>query len=202
MSLDSVRADAILAQAFARFSIDEICLRLLEPSLVQIGDRWHAGTASVGQEHFATGFIRRKLHALLNVYDVIAGHTTIVAACLPGEHHDVGLLILALALVRRGYRVVYLGADLPSEGLLAVVEQVHPDMVCLSASSRVVAEQITPIATALRAIPQAPIVVAGGRGIAELESSATLFIRLEGNAVDAATQIGELLDREDAHPAA
>lgn len=200
MRLDSVRADALLAQAFARFSIDDVCLRLLEPALVEIGELWHTGTASVGQEHFATGFIRRKLHALLNVYDVVAGHTTIIAACLPGEQHDVGLLILALALVRRGYRVVYLGADLPVEGLIAVVEQVHPDLVCLSATTRTTAEQVVPVAAALRALPQPPIVVAGGHGMARIEPQPRLYIRLDGNAIEATAQIGELLDQENAHP--
>jgi methanogenic corrinoid protein MtbC1 len=198
--LDPVRADTILAQAFARFPLDDVCLQLIEPTLVEIGERWHAGMLSVGQEHFASGFIRRKLHALLNVYDVVAGHMTIVAACMPGEQHDIGLLILSLALVRRGYRVVYLGADLPLEGLLPIVEQTHPVLVCLSASTTTSAEQIVPIATALRALPRAPIVVAGGRGLAEREPQGDLFIRLKGNAVEAAIFIGKLITQADAEP--
>ena len=198
LRLDSSGADAILAQAFARFSLDDICLRLIEPVLVQIGEGWHNGTVSIGQEHFATGFMRRKLHALLNVYDVVAGHKTIVAACLPGEQHDVGLLILALALVRRGYRVVYLGADLPVEGLLPVVEQVRPDLVCLSAASVVTAEEVGVVAEAIRALPNAPVVVAGGRGLLHVEETPDLYIRIEGNAIQAAEQIGVLLDQENA----
>ena len=198
LRLDSSGADAILAQAFARFSLDDICLRLIEPVLVQIGEGWHNGTVSIGQEHFATGFMRRKLHALLNVYDVVAGHKTIVAACLPGEQHDVGLLILALALVRRGYRVVYLGADLPVEGLLPVVEQVRPDLVCLSAASVVTAEEVGVVAEAIRALPNAPVVVAGGRGLLHVEETPDLYIRIKGNAIQAAEQIGVLLDQENA----
>ena len=198
LRLDSSGADAVLAQAFARFSLDDICLRLIDPVLVQIGEGWHNGTVSIGQEHFATGFMRRKLHALLNVYDVVAGHKTIVAACLPGEQHDVGLLILALALVRRGYRVVYLGADLPVEGLLPVVEQVRPDLVCLSAASVVTAEEVGVVAEAIRALPNAPVVVAGGRGLLHVEETPDLYIRIKGNAIQAAEQIGVLLDQENA----
>ena len=201
LRLDSSGADAVLAQAFARFSLDDICLQLIEPVLVRIGEGWHKGTVSIGQEHFATGFMRRKLHALLNVYDVVSGHRTIVAACLPGEQHDVGLLILALALVRRGYRVVYLGADLPVEGLLPVVEQVRPDLVCLSAASVVTAEEVGVVAEALHALPNAPIVVAGGRGLLHVEGTPDLYIRIEGNAVQAAEQIRVLLDQENARTA-
>ena len=193
-ALDPASADSILAHAFARFSLDDVCLQLIEPSLVTIGERWHAGTLSIGQEHFASGFIRRKLHALLNVYDVVVGHTSIVAACVPGEHHDIGLLILVLALVRRGYRVVYLGADLPIQGLLPVVEQVKPALVCLSASTSETAKHIEPIARALHALPQAPIVVAGGQGAAQIEPSDRLYQLLVGNAVVAADQIGRLLE--------
>ena len=192
---DPARPTAILAHAFARFSLDDVCLQLIEPSLVEIGERWHAGTLSIGQEHFASGFIRRKLHALLNVYDVVIGHTSIVAACVPGEHHDIGLLILVLALVRRGYRVVYLGADLP---IRACCRLLNRFIRRWSACRRQPARQpniLKPIATALHAMPQPPIVVAGGQGAAQIEPPADCIIRLEGNAVAAADQIGRLLER-------
>ncbi len=193
--LDPVAAEAIFSQAFARYPIDDICLKLIEPVLVAIGEGWHAGEVSIGQEHFATAFLRRKLSALLSVYDIVGGHATIVAAGAPGEQHDVGLLILALALVRRGYRVVYLGADVPQEGLLPVVEQVRPDLVCLSATTRASAEHVGMIATALRALEHPPLVVVGGQAIGEHPAQPELYKTLTGNAIAAVAQIGDLLAR-------
>ncbi|CAM4050259.1 hypothetical protein DEMA109039_05160 [Deinococcus marmoris] len=37
----------------------------------------------------------------------------VVAACAPGEQHELGLMMLTLALRRRGVRVAYLGANVP-----------------------------------------------------------------------------------------
>jgi MerR family transcriptional regulator, light-induced transcriptional regulator len=196
VDLDSITAEAVLGQAFARYSLDDVCLRLIEPVLVQIGTDWHEGRLSVGQEHFATAFLRRKLHSLLNVYDIVSGHATIVAAGAPGEQHDVGLLILALALVRRGYRVVYLGADVPLEGLLPVVEQVKPALVCLSATTMVSADQVPSIAAALRALENPPLVVVGGQAIARTPSETETYLTLQGNAIDGAAQIIALLSQQ------
>lgn len=193
LRLDSGAAEAIFSQAFARYPIDDVCLKLIEPVLVQIGEGWHAGEIAIGQEHFATAFLHRKLSALLSVYDIVGGHATIVAAGAPGEQHDIGLLILALALVRRGYRVVYLGADVPQEGLLPVVEQVRPDLVCLSATTRASAEQVGVIAIALRALDHPPLVVVGGQGIGEYPAQPELYQTLTGNAIAAVAQIGDLL---------
>ena len=204
LRLDASAAEAILGQAFARYALDDVCLQLIEPALVQIGSGWHTGTVSIGQEHFATGLLRRKLQALLSVYDVVSGQATIIAACAPGEHHEVGLLILALALVRRGYRVVYLGANVPIEGLLPVVEQVRPDMVCLSATTAATAEEVGPMADAIRRLypggtlegMRPPLVVAGGQGIAASTGPGGSYEPLTGDAIEATKQIGRLLARQ------
>jgi hypothetical protein len=49
-----------------------------------------------------------------------------IAGCGPGEHDTVELLVLALALRRRGWRLVYLGADTPVEVFATVAEAVAP----------------------------------------------------------------------------
>jgi methanogenic corrinoid protein MtbC1 len=150
---------------------------------------------SIGQEHFTTQFIRRKLQSLLNVYDIAAGQATIVAACMPGEFHDVGLMILALMLVRRGYRVVFLGPDVPIQGILPVVEQVSADLVCLSATTAGTAVHVQEMARALHGLPHPPLIVAGGRGVESLPADDAPYIKLTGDALAAAMEIRALLHR-------
>jgi methanogenic corrinoid protein MtbC1 len=192
LRLDASSAETVLGQAFALYSLDDVCVKLLSTALVEIGEGWHAGTVSIGQEHFATQFIRRKLQGLLAIYDVAAGHATIVAACAPGEQHDVGLLILSLILVRRGYRVVYLGPDVPLEGLLPVVKQAHPEVVCLSTTTAATAGAVREIAEAVRKLDHPPVVVAGGGGIGDVEDGAP-YVRMDGDALAAVEQIGALI---------
>lgn len=164
LALQVSNADAVLGQAFAHYSLDDVCLEVIQPTLVHIGTGWANGTVSIGQEHFATHFIRRKLLALLSFYDIVEGQATIVAACVPRELHDLGLLVLAVMLLRRGYRVVYLGSDVPVHGLIPVVEQVHADLVCLSATTMGTATSLNEVAEALHKLAHPPIVVVGGQG--------------------------------------
>ncbi len=44
----------------------------------------------------------------------------ILLAGLPGEHHEIGLLLFALAAHESGYRVLPLGANMPLDELAAV----------------------------------------------------------------------------------
>lgn len=189
LRLDAPAAEAVLNQAFATYSLDEVCLKLIAAALVTIGEGWHAGSVSVGQEHFATQLLRRKLQALFSVYDIVAGHGTVVTACAPGEQHDVGLLMLALLLVRRGYRVVYLGADLPADGLLQIVQQVNPDLVCLSTATAATAPAAKQVADALNGLPHPPCVVIGGGGLSADEPESTSYIPISGDAHIAVDQI-------------
>ena len=193
LRLDGHGAEAVLGQAFALYSVDEVCLRLIAPAMVTIGQGWHVGTVSVGQEHFATELLRRKLLSLLGVYDVVSGHATIIAACAPGEYHDMGLLILALMLVRRGYKVVYLGANVPIEGLLPVVEQATADLVCLSATTPATGSTVKGVAEALGRLDHPPLVVAGGAGLDESVDPEGHYVQVDGNARVAVEQITGLV---------
>ena len=54
-----------LDQAFALHAIEELIVEIIEPVLIEIGDRWSAGTLSVAQEHLASEAIRTRLAHLL-----------------------------------------------------------------------------------------------------------------------------------------
>lgn len=193
LELDAPRAEGVMSEAFAHYPLDDVCLKLIQPAFVTIGAGWHSGSVSIGQEHFATQFMRRRLQALLGVYDIVDGHATIVAACAPGEQHDMGLLILALMLVRRGYRVIYLGPDVPSDGLVQVVEQVDADLVCLSAASETTFDAAKEVTHVLKTAARPPLVVVGGQGVPEETSADDLYVPLTGDALQTAEEIGALL---------
>ena len=140
LAVDQVRAEAVLAEAFALYPVEAVALEVMQPLLVEVGERWHSGELSVADEHYVTNFLLRKLFTLLNAYD--SGHRggLIVTACAPGEWHEVGVLIVSLFLARRGYRVLYLGPNLPLDSLTRELPRLRPDLVCLSAATRETAE--------------------------------------------------------------
>lgn len=192
LRFDAVAADTILSESFALYSLDAVCVNVMQVTLVTVGEMWHAGTASVAQEHFTSQFLRRKLLALLNIYDVPEGRATVVAACAPGEQHDMGLLLLALFLVRRNYKVVFLGADVPPDALHQAVAQVHPEIVCISATTPTAADPAYYLAQELAQRYPEMLVFAGGQGIAQTRETNGVHV-LPVNGMRAVEQIGVIL---------
>lgn len=193
LRFDAAAADSILSEAFGLYPLDSVCINVMQPVLVTVGEMWHNSTASVAQEHFTSQFLRRKLLALLNIYDVPEGRATVVAACAPGEHHDLGLLLLSLFLVRRNYKVVFLGSDVPPEALLQTVDQVHPEIVCISATTGPTAEHA--VDTGRRVMQHSPdaLVFVGGQGLDSHERNGAGIHVLPGNGLAAIEQIGATL---------
>ena len=153
LDLAAGRAESVLSEALSRLSVEDVCLGLLQPALNEIGRRWHVGEASVAQEHFATGLVRARLSSLLQHALIGVDQPAILAACPPGEWHELGLLMLCLFLARRGYSVGYLGANLPAHELARLVTQSTPRLVLLSAQTDETAEALGETLRGLRRLP-------------------------------------------------
>lgn len=165
IGFDSAAAELVLSEAFAMHPVEDVCLGVIEPALVEVGERWHRGELSVAAEHFATSLLRRKLFALYNVYETGRGRGLIFTACAPEEWHEVGVLMVSLFLVRHGFRVSYLGANLPAAGLAETLARQQPDLLLISASLPETAERIVEIGAVIQALPAPrPILGYGGRG--------------------------------------
>ena len=134
-SFDAAGAERVISEAFSIYPFEHVLLDLVQPAMVEVGERWHRGEINVAAEHYATEFVRRKLASLLNVFDNNATRETIVVGCAPHELHDMGALFASLFLIRRGWHVVYLGQQVPLADLLDTVQKVRPALVCLSAST-------------------------------------------------------------------
>lgn len=199
MALDPRRAETVLQEAFALFSVEDVCLQLFEPLLIEVGDRWHAGELSVAAEHYITSFIRSRLFALLNAYQrPDLDGPVVFTACAPDEWHEIGILLVSIFLARRGVAVRYLGPNLPLEGLAELVAQQHPAVVALSAQSRETARALRGVSQMLsQGAPPHPRVVFGGHAF---NRDAALRESMEGtyvgpNAEAAADAIAAMLAR-------
>lgn len=163
MNFDAARAEQLMSEAFALYPFEEVLLQLVEPLMVEIGDRWHRGEVSVAIEHFTTQFVRRKLSGLLSAFEPVSTRGTVVVACAPGELHDIGVLFVALFLMRRNWHVIYLGPQVPQNDLLETVRDVQPQMVCLAASLVDTARQLIDVAIRLQECEPQVSIGFGGR---------------------------------------
>jgi DNA-binding transcriptional MerR regulator len=125
-------AHTMLNSMLALYSVEQVCTELIAPTMWRIGQLWAEGQLSVPVEHFASNFFRALLSNLLRVTpDPCRGSLTLVC-CAPGEPHELGALMLALLLRRRSLCVAYLGQSIETAGLLHVIRQLTPALVCVS----------------------------------------------------------------------
>jgi len=165
VALDASAAEQVLGEAFAMYRVEEVCLAVIAPTLVEVGERWHRGEISVATEHFASSFIRRKLFSLFNAYETGRGRGLVFAGCAPDEWHEVGLLMISLFLVRNGIRLSYLGPNLGPDGLAETLRHHRPDLLIVSATSAETADRVDELASVVRALPEPrPALAFGGQG--------------------------------------
>ncbi len=164
LRFDTDGVEMALSQAMAAHPLEVVCLEVVKPALVDLGERWHRGEITPATEHFATGLVRRRLEQLAAVLDGGPTRPLVIVGAGPGELHDVGALIFSILLRRHGVRVVFLGQDVPLDGVLEASRRLQPDMVCLSA---VTADAVAGLEAAARALaalpPPAPRVAFGGQ---------------------------------------
>ncbi|GGO21266.1 MerR family transcriptional regulator [Deinococcus humi] len=118
IAADYAQAGDVLAEAHARLPVEDVMTHVMSPSLVEIGALWARGEITIAHERGASHYLRSRLSALMEVAGVEENREggwgpLVVAACAPGEQHELGLMMLTLALRRRGVRVAYLGANVP-----------------------------------------------------------------------------------------
>ncbi|MBA2276798.1 MAG: B12-binding domain-containing protein [Chloroflexia bacterium] len=193
-------ANQSLDEAFALGPIEHVCLSVLQPALNEIGERWARGELPVSVEHFASGFALRKIGALFNASRPEFGSPTVVTACAEGELHEVGLLVTSLVLSRDGYRVVHLGASLPTADLREAVDRLHPQALLLAASTEPIARQLADEIAQLTdssTSDSMPLVCVGGRAFANNPSLGDAFPAhyLGANAMMARDELNRLLHR-------
>jgi DNA-binding transcriptional MerR regulator len=128
--LDEQAANTALDRLLAAYTVETVLQEVVLPYLHRLGDRWAAGEVSVAQEHFASNLLRGRLLGLAQGWGQGHGPGAILA-CLPGEHHELGLLAFGVALRRRGWRITYLGTDSPIDAIADIAPSLTPTVVVL-----------------------------------------------------------------------
>ena len=133
-NFDEAVLEARYNEAMSLYPVDVLTRRLLVPLMEQLGERWARREGSVAEEHFFSVFMRNKLGARFHHRNLQNTGPQLLAACIPGEQHEFGLLLFALAAHARGYRVILLGANMPLEELPDVIARTNSAGVVLSGS--------------------------------------------------------------------
>lgn len=132
-SFDRERAEQVLTQAFAQFNPEVVCIEVLQKGLAEVGKAWYDGQATIQQEHFTSALSTQRLEILIAAAPPPSHPERIIVASAPGDYHVFSPLLITYLLRRRGWEVIYLGADVPADQLESTIEHVQPGLVIVSA---------------------------------------------------------------------
>lgn len=128
---------AMVMQELARQkSVQTLYETIFKTALYRIGDLWQDGKISVATEHLASAVIEAIMNEL---YDriITVEHTgkTVVAACVEGELHRIGIRMVADVFEMNGWHAYFLGANTPDSDLFDFIHKNTPDALALSLSN-------------------------------------------------------------------
>lgn len=159
---DEAMTNELLKQANAMYDLTTVCMDVIGGALVKIGDAWHRGEMRITDEHFASRLLEGKLLNLLQAYPNRRGAPLVLMSCAPEETHEIACLMMAVMLRHIGYRVEYLGPDLPIDDLVDYARQEKPAMLCMSATMEENALRMTRVQEKLSKIKPSPVFGYGG----------------------------------------
>lgn len=174
LEFDQGGADRI-AQQLIVVPFTTVLEDILLPLLRGVGEAWERGEISIPQEHFASAWCRERVLSMLRaVHSADLRAPEAICATPPGERHEFGLLGVALHLAMAGWRVTYLGADVPLDDLCQLAAERAPALVCLSVVRDRPAEAIRDMVERLLAVvPEKTRIVVGGAAAEPLRDQST-----------------------------
>lgn len=131
-ALDGPGLDALLVRTASLQGVPALLRDVLAPLFRAIGDAWHAGELTSAQEHLASATTRGALGRLLANLSAPAEAPVLVVGTPAGDRHEIGALLAAAAATLEGWRVVYLGPDLPAADIAGAVRETGATAVALS----------------------------------------------------------------------
>ena len=171
----------------------EVERHLMKPALYRIGERWHANLMSVAQEHMATAMVQAVMAVGLSRSTPAADNgRRVLLACVAGNHHSVGLQMVADALHLSGWHVQFLGANVPAKALVEQVIDFKPDLVGLSVMFPGLKRFLALLAERLG--DARPAVMIGGMAINTVGAAVLGYVGADATAVDASAAVGAAAD--------
>jgi diguanylate cyclase (GGDEF)-like protein len=174
---DGRAAELLIVEALAAdISPEVIQSFVITPAMVRIGEMWERAELGIADEHLATSISQQSMVRLFEAMSVRRGRVrtnqTVLLAAVEGQHHVLGLRMIADVLEGAGYHVLYLGADVPVASLRAFASERQPALAGLGFG---VASNLGRLADSIAALhdvsPETRIML-GGRAVpAEFRSA-------------------------------
>jgi DNA-binding transcriptional MerR regulator/methanogenic corrinoid protein MtbC1 len=185
-SLKPSLLDEHLRRASTVLGLPEFLARVAVPLLRRIGDEWHAGRFSPAQEHLASAVLYDLIVDRMRAFTPGDDAPRILIATPAGERHAIGAAMVGAGAAVKGWRVIYLGADLPAREIVGAAIASKASVVALSVLYVEDREQVLGELRAVRSqLPaRIPLFVGGSGALTLTRELAALGIRVSGNVAE------------------
>lgn len=115
--------------------VRDIYLHVFQCTQHELGRLWQTNRITVAQEHYctaATQLIMSQLYPRIFSTEKIGRR--LVASCVSGELHEIGVRMVADFFEMEGWDTYYLGANTPTEAIVKAIEDRRPDLLAFSAT--------------------------------------------------------------------
>ncbi len=132
IDFDSARFQTALLQASTELGRHRLLEELIQPLLVEIGQMWYDGRIKVVHEHLASSVIRLVLGSMVDLTNQHDTAPLLLSTTPSGQLHEFGSLMAAVSAATSGWRVNYLGPNMPVEDIVNAARQSNARAVALS----------------------------------------------------------------------
>lgn len=149
LDFDEGTADRLLAEAASIYPPETVCVDIIQAVLIEVGERWMKNEVTIATEHFASTLCRARLNAMIEALPLRTDGPLVLSACGPQEFHELGIVITTYFLRRYGWRVIYLGQNVPALDLEKDLRRLQPSLIVFSAgrteTALLLAREIQPV---------------------------------------------------------
>jgi DNA-binding transcriptional MerR regulator len=181
IEMDESKFEKILNMTIIKEGFENTVFKVLHPFFERIGVLWQAGSINPAHEHFISNLVKQKIYVAIDSIAVPSGNDTkkFLLFLPEWELHDLGLLVYDYLIKSRGFKVIYLGQNVPEDDVYSVTEFLQPDYFLVSFANAVEKDKLEAYILRLAArYPEKKIFITGHQTAnlsCELPSSITII---------------------------
>lgn len=129
IEMDESKFEKILNLTIIKEGFENTVYKVLHPFFERIGVLWQTGSINPAHEHFISNLVKQKIYVAIDSIAVPSGNDMkkFLLFLPEWELHDLGLLVYDYLIKSRGFKVIYLGQNVPEDDVYSVTESLHPD---------------------------------------------------------------------------
>ncbi|MDP2401162.1 MAG: cobalamin-dependent protein [Actinomycetota bacterium] len=149
-------SEAVLDAVAEGASLKDIYTYVFQRAQLELGRLWQANRITVAQEHYATAVTQMVMSQLYpHIFSSEKNGRTLVAACVGGELHEMGMRMVADFFEMGSWDTHYVGANTPPSSIVEAALRTGADVIALSATMSFHVPEIADVIDAVRSDPHA-----------------------------------------------